>query len=169
MRLTATVCAFLVCFCGSAWGAPQLAELRDGVWLQEGLKQYRRSAAHERLSERETNDALAVTAYVCAIVDLEKYLARRAAQLAVALADAQAKAQANAQADSTTVFAGITRAVPILVPLLKSDFLMQAPTCERSYDIVRAFLDKYPDMLDKDAYAVVDRALLAAYNHDAAP
>ncbi|HVW71035.1 MAG TPA: hypothetical protein VHB68_18780 [Steroidobacteraceae bacterium] len=156
MRFGPALVALMACS-GVTQGAPHLAQLRDGVWLQNGLRQYQRLKAHERLSEPESQDALTVTSYVCAVVDLEKYLAQRAILLAKALEEGKAKPTEPGLLD------GMARAVPILIPLLKTDFVKAGPSCEQAFDMVRSFLDRYPEMLPKDADVIVDRALLAAY------
>jgi hypothetical protein len=58
---------------------------------------------------------------------------------------------------------GMTKAVPILVPLAKSNFTTEAPSCDKALIIVGDYLAKYPEMLDKDADAIVEKALLATY------
>ena len=61
---------------------------------------------------------------------------------------------------------GMARAVPILMPLVESDFVTEGPSCDRALVIVQDYLAKYPEMLDKDADAVVEKALLATYSRD---
>jgi hypothetical protein len=59
--------------------------------------------------------------------------------------------------------------VPILIPLMKSDFIADGPSCDRALVIVQDFLAKYPEMLDKDADAIVEKALLATYDRSSEP
>src|ERR1700722_9025637 len=85
--------AFVTCisYCAATWGAPWLPPVRDGAWLQNGIKQQQRWNTHETLSDKELNDATLVTSYVCAVVDLEKQLVQRAVQLSEALQDVKKK------------------------------------------------------------------------------
>ena len=64
---------------------------------------------------------------------------------------------------------GITQAVLILVPLMKTDFTTDGPSCDGALVIVQDYLTKYPEMLDKDADAIVDKALLATYSRSNEP
>src|SRR5579863_7903505 len=84
MRGLAAILACVSCS-AAAWGAPWLPPVRDGAWLQNGIKQQQRWNAHENLSDKERNDATLVTSYICAVVDLEKELVQRAALLSQAL------------------------------------------------------------------------------------
>ena len=170
--------AFLTCitFSATAWGAPWLPPVRDGAWLQNGIKQQQRWNAHETLSEKELSDATLVTSYICAVVDLEKELVQRAGLLSDALKAGKKKKHLD-----LSVVQGMSQAVPILVPLLKGDFIKKLPSCDRAASegipaggerasvIVRDYLTKYPEMLDKDAGAVVEKALLAAYDSSSEP
>ena len=158
MRIPA---AILVCITYSAasWGTPWLPPVRDGAWLQNGIRQQQRWNAHESLSDKELSDAGLVTSYICAVVDLEKELVQRATLLSEALQDGKKKKHLDAR-----LLDGMTRAVPILVPLAKSGFVTEAPSCDRALVIVQDYLAKYPEMLDKDADAVVEKALLASYD-----
>ena len=140
----------------AAWGAPWLPPVRDGVWLQNGIKQQQRWNAHETLSDKELSDATLVASYICAVVDLEKELVRRAMLLSGALEEGKKKRHLDPR-----ILEGMTRAVPILVPLMSSDFVTDGPTCDRALMIVQDYLTKYPEMLDKDADAIVEKALLA--------
>ena len=85
--------ALLVLVACNALGAdtPEKPAARDGAWLQSGIRQYQRSNAHETLSHGETIDAMLAMSYVCAVVDLEKYLVLRADLLESALEDARKK------------------------------------------------------------------------------
>jgi hypothetical protein len=140
------------------WGAPWLPPVRDGAWLQNGITQQQRWSAHENLSDKELNDATLVTSYICAVVDLEKELVQRAALLSKAAQDAKKKTPRSARLE------GMTQAAPILVPLMDSDFAKDGPSCDRAVVIVQDYLVKYPEMLDKDADTIVEKALLAAYD-----
>jgi hypothetical protein len=153
--------AILTCLTYSAttWGTPWLPPVRDGAWLQNGINQQQRWNAHENLSDKESNDATLVTAYVCAVVDLENELVQRAAQLSEALQEGKKKKHLDPR-----LLEGMTQAVPILVPLMKSDFTTEPPSCDKALVIVRDYLAKYPQMLDKDADAIVEKALLATYS-----
>ena len=153
--------AIVTCISYSAatWGAPWLPPVRDGAWLASGIKQQQRWNAHETLSDKELNDATLVTSYICAVVDLEKELVRRAALLSGALREGKKKKHLDSR-----MLEGMTRAVPILVPLMSTDFATDGPTCDKAVVIVQDYLTKYPEMLDKDADAIVEKALLATYN-----
>ena len=163
MRALAVVLA-CIAFNTGAWGAPWLPPVRDGAWLQNGVTQQQRWNAHEKLSDKELNDATLVASYICAVVDLEKELVQRAALLSNAVRDAKKK-----QPTRSAHFEGMARAVPILVPLVESDFATEGPSCDRALVIVQDYLAKYPEMLDKDADAVVEKALLASYSRDSEP
>ena len=170
--------AILTCitFSAAAWGAPWLPPMRDGAWLQNGIKQEQRWNAHENLSDKELNDATLVTAYICAVVDLEKELVRRAALLSEALQAGKKNKHLDPHMRE-----GMTQAVPILVPLVKGDFNKKAPSCDRAASagipgggdrasvIVGDYLAKYPEMLDQDAGAIVEKALLATYDPGGEP
>jgi len=159
MRYLSAVLAFIA-WSSATTGAPQVPRQRDGAWLQNGIRQHQRLNAHEGLSEKDANDALIVTSYVCAVVDLEKYLVQRVDLLGGALEDGKKRAL-----DPKMLY-GMTRALPILVPLMKTDFFTDSPSCERGVVIVRDYLEKYPETLPKDASAIVDNALLDAYTKD---
>jgi hypothetical protein len=158
--------AIVTCISYSAvtWGAPWLPPVRDGAWLENGIKQQQRWNAHETLSDKELNDATLVTSYICAVVDLEKELVRRAALLSKALQDGKKKKRLDPH-----MLEGMTQAVPILMPLMSSDFLAADPACDKALVIVQDYLTKYPEMRDKDADAIVEKALLAAYNPSSEP
>src|SRR4051794_10111401 len=127
----------LVAFMSVTISAPEEHELRDGVWIQNGIRQYERLKAHESLSERETDDAKLVSSYVCAVVDLEDYLVQRANLLAAALEEARTKHQLDPQ-----VIKGITEASAILVPLMKTHFSSDSPSCEAAMVTVGNYLEK---------------------------
>jgi hypothetical protein len=148
-----------VAYSSATWSAPWLPPVRDGAWLQNGIKQQQRWNAHESLSEKELSDATLVTSYICAVVDFEKELAQRAAALSQALQDGKNKKPLNPR-----LLQGMTQAVPILVPLMNRDFIADGPSCDRAGVIVQEYLVQYPEMLDKDADVIVEKALLATYN-----
>jgi len=154
----------LITYSAATWGAPWLPPVRDGTWLQNGVKQQQRWNAHENLSDKELNDATLVTSYICGVVDIEKELVRRAAQLSEALEGAKKKGTLR-----SAHLEGMTQAVPILVPLLKSDFITDELSCDRALVIVQDYLAKYPEMLDKNAEAIVEKALLANYDRSSEP
>jgi hypothetical protein len=160
MRYLPAIMALVACSSVTV-GAP---EQRDGLWLQSGIRQYQRLNAHEKLSEKETNDALVVTSYVCAVVDLEKYLVRRAYLLAGAFEEGRKKHHINPQ-----MLDGMAEALPMAVPLMKTKFFTDNPSCEAAFVIVRDYLEKYPEVLTKDADAVVEKALLDAYTNTNGP
>ena len=58
--------AILLCitYNTATWGAPWVPPVRDGAWLQNGIKQQQRWNAHENLSDKELSDATLVTSYV---------------------------------------------------------------------------------------------------------
>jgi hypothetical protein len=142
-----------------ATGAAAGPEERDGVWLQNGIKQQQRLSAHESLSEKDAHDALVVSSYICGVVDFEKYLVHRAALLESAVRRGKNKKQPI----DPRLLAGMVQALPLVAPLMRTDFLSEDPSCERSVVIVADFLDKYPEMIDKDAGELIEKALLAAY------
>ena len=158
--------ALLTCMIhiAAAWSAPWLPPVRDGAWLQNGIKQQQRWNAHENLTDKEVNDATLVTSYICAVVDLEKELVQRAAMLADALQSGKKKKHLDAH-----TLEGMAQAVPILVPLLKGDFPKNEPTCDRALLVVQDYLLKYPETLDRDAGSIVEKALLAAYSPNSEP
>jgi hypothetical protein len=163
MRVLAAILTCIT-FSAAAWGAPWLPPVRDGAWLQNGIKQQQRWNAHENLSDKELNDATLVTSYVCGVVDLEKELVRRAAMLSDALQGAKKKGTLR-----SAHLEGMTEAVPILVPLMKTDFMTDGLSCDRVLVIVHDYLAKYPEMLDKDAEAIVEKAILATYDRGSEP
>ena len=163
MRVLAAILTCLT-YSAATWGSPWLPPVRDGVWLQNGIHQQQRWNAHETLSDKDINDATLVTSYVCGVVDFEKELVQRAAQLSDALREGKKKKHLDPR-----MLEGMTQAVPILVPLLKSDFTTDAPSCDKALVIVHDYLAKYPEMLDKNADAIVEKALLANYNQSADP
>jgi hypothetical protein len=157
MRVLAAILACII-YSAATLSAPWLPPVRDGAWLQNGIKQQQRWNAHENLSDKALNDATLVTSYICAVVDLEKELVHRAALLSEALQGGEKRRRLDPR-----MLDGMAQAVPILVPLMKSGFETDAPSCDRALVIVQDYLAKYPEMLDKDADAVVEKALLASY------
>jgi hypothetical protein len=149
----------LIASSGVIAGTPEQSAPRDGLWLQNGIRQYQRLNAHETVTDKEASDAMAVTSYVCAVVDLEKYLVQRADLLAGALAEGTKK---KPHIDAR-MLNGMAQALPLLVPLMKTSFSTDSLSCDRASVIVGEYLEKYPEMLTKDAGALVDKALLASY------
>jgi hypothetical protein len=158
MRALAVILACIACN-AAVWGAPWVPPVRDGAWLQNGIKQQQRWNAHETLSENELSDATLVASYICAVVDLEKELVQRAALLSAAAQKGSRKKNLDPH-----LLGGMAQAVPILVPLVKGGFVKDAPSCDKALLIVQDYLTNYPDMLDKDADEIVEKALLAAYD-----
>jgi hypothetical protein len=157
------VLALVACHVSAA-DDPQITQLRDGSWLRNGINQLARLNAHETLSEKETDDALVVRSYVCAIVDLERYLVLRADLLASAVGEGGKKRRASAER-----LAGMAAALPILVPLMQTRFSADGAPCDGVVLTVGDYLDKYPEMLTKDAALIIDRALLDAYSSSNVP
>ncbi len=147
----------LAAYATVATGAPWVPPVRDGAWLQNGIKQKLRWNAHETLTVEELNEATLVTSYICAVVDLEKYLVERAELLSGAVGGKK-KPRLDPR-----LLTGMKRAGPILIPLVESRFPADPPSCERAQVIVHDYLDNYPEMLEKDAGAIVEKALLEAY------
>jgi len=141
----------------TAAGAPWVPPVRDGAWLQSGIEQQRRWNAHETLSVEDLNEATLVASYVCAVLDLEKYLVERA-ELLTGAVDGKKKPRLDPR-----LITGMKRAAPILIPLVESNFSSEPPSCERAQVIVHDYLEKYPEMLEKDADAIIEKALLDAY------
>ena len=131
--------------------------MRDGAWLQNGIKQQQRWNAHQTLSDEELNEATLVTSYICAVVDLEKYLVERAELLSDAV-DGKKKPHLDPR-----LLTGMKRAAAILIPLAESKFSSEPPSCERAQVIVHDYLQTYPEMLEKDADAIVERAMLEEF------
>ncbi len=130
--------------CSTAMAAPPgERQQRDGVWLQDGIRQ------HE----------VAVTSYICGVVSFEKYLVQRAELLQGALQ----RGKRRKQPIDPRMLAGMIQALPLVTPLMKSDFLTEDPSCDRAVELVGEFLDKYPEVIDKDAGELIEKALLAAY------
>jgi hypothetical protein len=157
-RWLPAVLALIACN-GLAADDPQKAQQLDGAWLRNGIDQYERHNAHENLSESDSNDALVVRSYVCAVVDLEKYLVLRADLLAGAVQAARKKHHINAEKLN-----GMAEALPILVPLMQTKFATDSPSCDQIVLSVREYLSKYPEMLTKDAAVVIEKALLDRYS-----
>ncbi len=158
MRYFLVVWAFIAC--GSAIaGPPALPSSRDGAWLRSGIKQHERRGAQEGLSNKEAEEAASVASYICGVVDLESYLAQRAVQLSGAVQGGKKKKHIDPR-----ILDGMTRALPMLIPLMSSDFVNDPPSCDKAVLIVRDYLQTYPEMLPKDAEVIVERALLEAYS-----
>jgi hypothetical protein len=143
MRYLAAILTWAT-FSGALAATPAPTAVRDGAWLQNG-------------------DAGMVTSYVCAVVDLEKYLIERATTLSRALHEGKKKKQHL----DPRMLDGMNRALPLVLPLMKTRFLEDSPSCEKAVAIVHDYLEKYPEMLPKDADVIVERALLDAYTDDA--
>lgn len=157
MRCLLAVLAFVAC---NSRAADEPEQQRDGVWLRNGISQYERLNAHESLSDSDSNDALVIRSYVCAIVDLEEYLVLRANLLARAVVDARKLHHINSQKLN-----GMAEALPILVPLMQTKFSTGSPPCDRAVLMVRDYLAKYPEMLTKDSDVVIEKALLDTYSN----
>jgi hypothetical protein len=157
-RWLPAVLALIACN-GLAADDPEKAQQLDGEWLRNGIVQYERLNAHENLSESAANDALVVRSYVCAVVDLEKYLVLRADLLAGAVGSARKKHHINPEKLN-----GMAEALPILVPLMRTKFATDSPPCDLIVLSVREYLNKYPEMLTKDAVVVIEKALLDKYS-----
>jgi hypothetical protein len=153
------VLAFIACNGGAAEN-PEKTEQRDGAWLQSGITEYQLFNGHEGLTDKEANDALVVRSYICAVLDLEKYMVLRANLLAGAVGEGRKQHHPNPEK-----FKGMAQAIPILVPLMQTKFLQESPPCDRVVLIVRDYLGKYPEVLAKDADVIIDKALLAAYSN----
>jgi hypothetical protein len=162
-RIPGVVFAFLA-FTGGGAHAQSIATQRDGAWLQNGIEPYRRLNERESLSDKETDGARAVTSYVCAVVDFEKYVVFRADLLKRAVAEAKKHGHVNPQE-----LKGIQEALPILIPLMQTRYFEDSPSCDKALSLVRDYLVKYPEVLDKDAAVIVERALMDAYPNATQP
>ena len=148
----------LILVCSSA-RAEEAAPQRNGVWLQSGIELYRRMGGQEGLSENEAGRALIAVTYVCAVVDLEKFLVFRAGLLKEAVAAARRRSQMQPQE-----LKGMDEMLPLLVPLMDTRFFADNPTCEQVLQIVWGYLGEYPELLPDDADVIIERALLDAYS-----
>lgn len=158
------VMALCVFLWGQAHGQQMLVH-PDGAWLRNGIGLYQRlSASHEKLSEQETSHARAVVSYVCAVVDLERYLVFRTYLLNGAIADARDESHLSAME-----LKGISEALPLLMPLAKTRFFEDNPSCDRVLLMVRDFLLEHPDLLAGDASMVIEGALLRTYSDAVEP
>ena len=154
----------LLAWVGGGAHAQELAPQRDGTWLQNGIELYRRLTEHESLSEKDKNEARVAASYVCAVVDLEKYLVFRADLLKGAVADAKKRPHKGPEE-----LKGIGAALPLLVPLAATRFFQDSPSCDRAVVIVRDYLAMYPEVLPKDADVIIEKALLDAYSDNNEP
>ena len=159
MRYLPVLLVLVACNALGADTPEKPAAAHDGAWLQSGIKQYLRSNAHESLSDSETMDAMLAMSYVCAVVDLEKYLVLRADLLASALEDARKKEH---HIDPEKID-GMAAALTLLIPLMQTGFTTESPSCDRVIAVVGDYLDRYPEVLTKGADEVVEGALLEAY------
>jgi hypothetical protein len=150
----------LVAFIGCSAQAQETPLQRDGAWLQNGIELYRRLSAHENLPDKQTNEARVASSYVCAVVDLEKYLVFRADLLKDAVAGAKKRGRMNRQQ-----LRGMDEALPMLIPLMGTGFVQDSPSCDKALRIVRDYLVRYPEVLTKDADTIVELALLQAYSN----
>lgn len=148
---------------GQAHGQQTMAH-PDGAWLQNGIGLYQRLSRHEKLSEQETSQARVVLSYVCAVVDLERYLVFRTYLLNGAVLDARDESHLNPME-----LKGIGEALPLLLPLAKTRFFEDNPACDRVLLMVRDFLLQDPDLLDGDASMIVEGALLRNYSDAGEP
>ncbi len=164
MRYLAALVAFTVSG-GVIAGAPEEPTLHDGAWLQNGLRAYQRLNAHESVAEQDANEARAVSSYVCAVVETEKSLVMRAKLLAAAFQEGGRRKQ---PIDARTL-RGMGQSLPLIVPLMQSGFPAANPSCDRVCLLVHDFLEKYPEVLDKGADVVVEKALLDAYGQTPQP
>ncbi len=157
------VVALVACSAGRAQ-AQDLTPRRNGSWLQNGIELSRRLEEHQSISQPETEQARITVSYVCAIVDLEKYLVFRADLLKGAVTEARKHRRLNPQE-----LKGIGEVLPLLIPLMDTRFFQDVPSCDKAVLIVRDYLSKYPEVLDKDAEVIVEKALLDAYSNEDAP
>ncbi len=162
-RLSLGVVA-LAAFTAAGVHAQDLAAHRDGTWLQHGIEMSRRLAEHQSISQQDTEQARVAVSYVCGIVDLEKYLVFRADLLKGAVADARKRHRLNPQE-----LKGIGEVLPLLIPLMETRSFQDVPSCDKAVLIVWDYLSKYPEVLDKDAEVIVEKALLDAYSTEDAP
>jgi hypothetical protein len=97
------------------------------------------------LAQSDANDALS-RSYVCAVVDPEQYLVLRADLLAGAVGRPE-----------STIFENSTDggSAPIFVPLMRTGFSRRVRPVTGLFS-VREYLDKYPEMLTKDADVVIE-------------
>jgi hypothetical protein len=102
--------------------------------------------------------------YVCAVVDLERFLVFRAALVNGAVAEAKEEHHMD-----PTELKGIGEALPLLLPLMGTRFFEDHPSCDRVLLMVRDFLLEYPDLLAGDASSVIEGALLRTYSDTAQP
>ena len=159
MRYLVAVLAWAACSSVAA-GTSETPTRQDGEWLLHGIRQYQRLNAHEGLSEQDSNEAMVVSSYVCGVVNFEKYLVHRADMLASALQEGGKRKPLI----DRRMRAGMVEALPLLTPLMRTAFVRDDPSCDRVLVIVGDFLDRYPEVLARDASALVEDALLASYD-----
>src|SRR6185437_1868447 len=97
---------------------------RDGIWLQNGIKQEQRQDAQESLSEKEAHDALVVSSYICGVVELEKYLVHRADLLQGAVRRGKQKKRPI----DPRLLSGMVQAFPLLAFLIKAAVPTENPS-----------------------------------------
>lgn len=153
----------LAAFLSSTAQAQVTAPERNGAWLQSGIELYQRMSRHEELSQKETGRALFVVSYVCAVVDLEKYLVYRSDLLKRAVTAAQSRTHMDPKE-----LKGIYEGLPLSVPLMETRFLQDSPSCEIVLGMVQSFLAQNPELLAMGAEVVVEGALLEAYSETTA-
>jgi hypothetical protein len=140
----------------------EAAPERNGAWLRNGIELYQRMNRHEELPQNETGRALFVASYVCAVVDLEKYLVYRSDLLKRAVTAAQKHTPMDPKE-----LKGIYEGLPLSVPLMETRFLQDSPSCETVLGMVQSFLFQNPELLPMGAEVVVEGALLEAYSESA--
>jgi hypothetical protein len=149
------------------WGGARAQETTqepNGAWLRSGIDLYQRMNGHDSLSQKDAAKAVIVASYVCAVLDLEKYLLFRADLLKRAVAAGKRRGQMK-----PLELKGINEALPMLLPLMETRFLADSPSCESVLVMVRDFLVEYPEMLPSDAEMIVEAALVKAYSTTSVP
>jgi hypothetical protein len=129
----------LAAFISGPVQAEELAPRRDGAWLQDGIELYQRMSGHTKLPEKQVSQAQGVMSYVCAVVDLERFLVFRAALVNGAVAEAKEEHHMD-----PTELKGIGEALPLLLPLMGSRFFEDHPSCDRVLLMVRDFCSSTP-------------------------
>jgi len=149
----------LAALISSSTQAQETAPERNGVWLHGGIEFYQRMSRHEELSQSEAARALFVVSYVCAVVDLEKYLVYRSDLLKRAITAAQKRTHLDPKE-----LKGIYEGLPLSVPLMETRFLQDSPSCETVIGMVQTFMVQHPETLSTSAEVIVEGALLEAYS-----